>query len=80
MRVTHAITRLGSYGVDKNNQGVPLVIDSTGITPPHVNSNNQVIPEGVEIRPFGPPGSVNDWCYDNFDHFLKFINVTKPNA
>ncbi len=73
-QVTHAITWLGIYGVDKNHQGVPLVIDSTGITPAHVNSNDQVIPEGVEIRPFGPPGSVNDWYYDNLDHVLRFIN------
>ena len=73
-QVTHAITWLGIYGVDKNHQGVPLVIDSTGITPAHVNSNNQVIPEGVEIRPFGPPGSVNGWYYENLDHVLRLIN------
>ena len=73
-QVTHAITWLGIYGVDKNHQGIPLVIDSTGITPAHVNSNDQVIPEGVEIRPFGPPGSVNAWYYDNLDHVLRFIN------
>jgi cell wall-associated NlpC family hydrolase len=79
-QVTHAITWLGIYGVDKNNQGLPLVIDSTGITPAHVNSNNQVIPEGVEIRPFGPPGSVNDWYYDNLDHVLRFINVAPASA
>ena len=59
---------------------MPLVIDSTGITPPHVNLNNQVVPEGVEIRPFGPPGSLNDWYYNNLDHVLRLINVTKPDA
>ncbi len=74
-QVTHAITWLGIYGVDKNGQGVPLIIDSTGITPPHVNSNNQVVPEGVEIRPFGPPGSVNSWYFDNLDHVLRFIGT-----
>ena len=42
--------------------------------PAHVNSNNQVIPQGVEIRPFGPPGSVNGWYYENVDYVLRFIN------
>ena len=36
-------------------------------------NHDQVIPEGVEIRPFGPPGSVNDWYYENLDHVLRFI-------
>ncbi len=73
-QITHAITWLGIYGVDHNGQRVPLIIDSTGVFPPHVNSNNQVIPEGVEIRPFGPPGSINDWYYDNLDHVLRLID------
>jgi hypothetical protein len=74
-QVTHAITWLGMYGVDKNGKGVPLIIDATGNAPEHVNSNNQVIREGVQIRPFGPPGSTNDWYYENLDHVLRLIDT-----
>ncbi|HMF35257.1 MAG TPA: hypothetical protein VKF17_01405 [Isosphaeraceae bacterium] len=48
---THTITCLGQYGVDAaTGKMVPLVIDAMGITPPYIDSNNHVGPEGVQIR------------------------------
>jgi len=52
---------------------VPLVIDSTGITPPHIDSNNHVVPVGVQIRPFGDAGSLNSWYFTHLDHVLRII-------
>ena len=71
---THAITWLGQYGIDAaTGQMVPLVIDSTGITPPHIDSNNHVVPEGVQIRPFGDAGSLNSWYFTHLDHVLRIV-------
>ncbi len=73
-QTTHAITWLGQYGVDAaTGQMVPLVIDSTGITPPHIDSNNHVVPEGVQIRPFGDANSPNSWYFTHLDHVLRII-------
>ncbi|WP_165071307.1 protease pro-enzyme activation domain-containing protein [Paludisphaera rhizosphaerae] len=72
---THAITWLGDYGKDSNGVDQHLIIDSTGITPNHIDSNNRVIPEGVQIRPFGAPGSANDWYYNHVGHVLRLINA-----
>jgi hypothetical protein len=73
-QATHAITWLGQYGVDAaTGKMVPLVIDSTGITPGHIDSNNHVVPEGIQIRPFGPPDSANSWYFLHVDHALRII-------
>ncbi len=75
-KVTHAITWLGSYGVDANGKYTGrLVIDSTGITPQHVDSNNRIIPEGVHIRPFldGADGAPNTWYFKDLDHVLRIV-------
>ena len=71
--VTHAITWLGQYGVDKNGRDKYLIIDSTGKQPAHIDSNNQVVTPGVEIRPFGAPGPENDWYFTHVDHVLRII-------
>jgi hypothetical protein len=70
------ITWLGSYGVDANGKYTgQLVIDSTGITPQHVDSNNRIIPEGVHIRPFldGADGAPNTWYFKDLDHVLRIV-------
>jgi len=72
---THAITWLGDYAVDANGADRNLIIDSTGITPQHVDSNGRVVPEGVQIRPFGAPGSANDWYYNHVGHVLRLIKA-----
>ncbi|WP_165226236.1 protease pro-enzyme activation domain-containing protein [Aquisphaera insulae] len=83
-QATHAITWLGAYGKDTNGVDQNLIIDSTGITPSHVDSNGHVVPEGVQIRPFGAPGSLNDWYYTHLGHVLRLIKAdataTKPIA
>ena len=63
--VTHAITWLGQFGVDSKGEYPHLIIDSTGITPQHVDSNNRIIPEGVQIRPFadGNGKTPNTWYF-----------------
>ncbi|MDR3633248.1 MAG: FG-GAP repeat protein [Isosphaeraceae bacterium] len=72
-QATHAIIWLGQYGKDKNNVDNNLVIDSTGTNPWHINSNDQVVPEGVQIRPFGAPNSSNAWYFNHVDHILRII-------
>lgn len=74
-KITHAITWLGQFGKDANGQDQYLIMDSTGITPVHVDSNGMVIPEGVHIRPFGDgDGSQpNSWYFSNIDHVLRII-------
>jgi hypothetical protein len=71
--VTHAITWLGSYGVDSNGKDQYLIIDSTGKQPAHIDSNNQVVTPGVEIRPFGAAGGENDWYFLHVDHVLRIV-------
>ena len=80
-KITHAITWLGPFGKDANNQYTGhLVVDSTGITPQHVDSNNQIIPEGVHIRPFvyanGNAAAPNGWYFNDIDHVLRIIKTT----
>ena len=71
---THTITWLGQYGVHAaSGKMVPLVIDATGITPPYIDSNDHVVPEGVQIRPFGNVGSLNSWYFTHLDHVLRII-------
>jgi len=73
---THAITWLGNFGVDANNAGVDLIIDSTVEAPPHIDSNNHGIPGGVQIRPFADPttgATLNIWYYNHIDHVLRII-------
>jgi len=74
--VTHAITWLGQFGVDSNGEYQHLIIDSTGITPQHVDSNNRIIPEGVQIRPFadGNAKTPNTWYFADIDHVMRIIN------
>jgi cell wall-associated NlpC family hydrolase len=73
--VTHAITWLGQFGVDSNGKYQHLIIDSTGITPQHVDSNNRIIPEGVHIRPFadGDGKTPNTWYFADVDHVMRII-------
>jgi cell wall-associated NlpC family hydrolase len=77
--VTHAITWLGQFGVDSKGQYQHLIIDSTGITPQHVDSNNQIIPEGVHIRPFadGNGAKPNTWYFADVDHVMRIIGSTQ---
>src|SRR5262249_53370719 len=70
---THAITWLGSFGPDAHHSGVPPVIDSTGNAPDHYDSSNRVIPPGVHVRPFGAPGTANDWYFLHVEHLLRII-------
>ncbi len=74
---THAITWLGQYGVDKAATGADspnLIVDSTGNAPVHYDSENHVIPPGVEVRPFAPPTSaINSWYFNHVDHALRII-------
>ena len=74
-KVTHAITWLGQFGVDSNGKYQNLIIDSTGITPQHVDSNNRIVPEGVQIRPFaeGKSNTPNTWYYADVDHVMRII-------
>ncbi len=73
--VTHAITWLGQFGVDSRGMYPHLIIDSTGITPQHVDSNGRIIPEGVQIRPFadGNGKAPNTWYYADVDHVLRIV-------
>ena len=73
--VTHAITWLGQFGVDSKGQYQHLIIDSTGITPQHVDSNNRIIPEGVQIRPFadGNGTTPNTWYFADVDHVMRIL-------
>jgi cell wall-associated NlpC family hydrolase len=79
-KVTHAITWLGQYGVGSN--GVPLIIDSTGITPQHVDSNNHIIPEGVHIRPFadGDGSTPNTWYYWDISHVMRILGTPRTSS
>ena len=81
-KATHAITWLGDYGVDSNGKHQHLIIDSTGTEPDHVDSGGHVVAEGVHIRPFGEPGSLNEWYFKHVDHVLRFIkdDRTAPTA
>ncbi|QEH36629.1 Pseudomonalisin precursor [Aquisphaera giovannonii] len=83
-KATHGITWLGQYGKDSNGLDQNLIIDSTGITPNHIDSNGHVVPEGVQIRPFGAPGTPNDWYYTHVGHVLRLIKAdataTEPIA
>ena len=74
-KVTHAITWLGQFGVDSNGEYQHLIIDSTGITPQHVDSNNRIIPEGVQIRPFadGNGKTPNTWYFADVNHVMRII-------
>jgi hypothetical protein len=74
--ITHAITWLGQFGKDSKGEYNYLVIDSTGITPQHVDSNNRIIPEGVQIRPFadGNGKTPNTWYFADVDHVMRIIN------
>ena len=74
-RVTHAITWLGQFGVDSKGVYQHLIIDSTGITPQHVDSNNRIVPEGVQIRPFadGNGKTPNTWYFADVDHVMRII-------
>ncbi len=74
-KVTHAITWLGQFGVDSKGKDPNLIIDSTGITPQHVDSNNRIIPEGVHIRPFveGNGKAPNTWYFANVSHVMRII-------
>ncbi len=76
---THVVTWLGNYATDANGVDQHLIIDSTGITPNHIDSNNHVVKEGVEIRPFGAPSSANNWYFLHVDHVLRLIG-TDPAA
>ena len=80
-KVTHAITWLGQFGVDSKGEYQHLIIDSTGITPQHVDSNNRIIPEGVQIRPFadGNGKTPNTWYYADVDHVMRIIG-TSPTS
>jgi len=77
-RVTHAITWLGQFGVDSTGKYQHLIIDSTGITPQHVDSNNRIIPEGVQIRPFadGDGQTPNTWYFADVDHVMRIIGTS----
>jgi hypothetical protein len=74
-KCTHAITWLGTYGTMANGgpSQEPLIIDSTGNQPTHVNANNQGVPDGVEIRPFGSSGPLNGWYFEHVDHVLRIL-------
>jgi len=73
--VTHAITWLGEYGKGATLANQFLIIDSTVDNPPHVDAKNRLIPTGVHIRPFSPPGSAtNDWYASHVDHALRIIS------
>ncbi|MDG3007630.1 FG-GAP-like repeat-containing protein [Paludisphaera mucosa] len=74
-QATHAITWLGDYGKDANGLDRHLIIDSTGITPDHIDSNGRVVPEGVQIRPFGAPGTPNEWYFNHVGHVLRLIKA-----
>ena len=73
--VTHAVTWLGIFGVDQKGTYTNLVVDSTGNSPFHVDSNNHVIPAGVHVRPFAAPNAagLNDWYFAHVDHVLRLI-------
>jgi cell wall-associated NlpC family hydrolase len=77
-KVTHAITWLGQFGVDSKGEYQHLIIDSTGITPQHVDSNNRIIPEGVQIRPFadGNGKTPNTWYFADVDHVMRIIGTS----
>jgi cell wall-associated NlpC family hydrolase len=76
-KVTHAITWLGQFGVDSKGVYQHLIIDSTGITPQHVDSNNRIVPEGVQIRPFadGNGKTPNSWYYADVDHVMRILGT-----
>jgi cell wall-associated NlpC family hydrolase len=76
-KVTHAITWLGQYGVDSKGVYQHLIIDSTGITPQHVDSNNRIIPEGVQIRPFadGNGSTPNTWYFADVSHVMRILGT-----
>ncbi len=64
--ISHVIVWLGEYGVSPNQ--TPLVIDCTG--PNHVDSNNNAIPNGVQIRPFTATG----WYFKRLDHANRILH------
>lgn len=73
-KVTHAITWLGNFGKGATEANQFLIIDSTVDDPPHVDADNHLIPTGVHIRPFSPPGSAtNAWYASHVDHALRII-------
>ncbi|MDD2768851.1 MAG: NlpC/P60 family protein [Methylococcus sp.] len=67
--LAHVIMWLGDVGVSPD--GTPLVIDSTGSG--HKDSNGNVIPDGVQIRPF----TRNSWYWNDFDHAHRILTGLK---
>lgn len=65
--VGHVIMWVGEYG--RSPDGVPLIIDCTGLG--HKDSNGNDIPIGVNLRPFGR----DSWYYKSFSHAHRILHA-----
>lgn len=64
--VGHVIMWVGEHG--RSPDGVPLIIDCTGLG--HKDSNGNDIPIGVHLRPFGR----DSWYYQSFSHAHRILH------
>jgi cell wall-associated NlpC family hydrolase len=65
-KVSHVIMWIGK---NSSSPDVPLIIDSHDNKPPFKDKNGNVVPAGVNIRPFEESG----WYYKSFDHAHRII-------
>ncbi len=65
-KLAHVIMWVGAHG--RSPDGVPLIIDCTGLG--HHDSNGNDIPIGVNLRPFTP----DSWYYKSFSHAHRIID------
>ncbi len=64
-QVSHVVLWVGEIGRSPDDR--PLVLDSTG--PAHRDADGARIPDGVQLRPFGP----RSWYFNNASHALRLI-------
>lgn len=63
--VSHVVLWVGAMG--KSPDGVPLVLDSTGLG--GTDANGQPIPDGIYLRPFKP----TTWYFTQASHAIRII-------
>jgi hypothetical protein len=63
--ISHVVLWVGDIGRSPDDR--PLILDSTG--PTHRDADGARIPDGVQLRPFGP----RSWYFANASHALRLI-------
>lgn len=66
--ISHVIMWLGNLA-PPGQEGFPLILDSHDNAPPVADSNGNIVPAGVRIRPFRP----TEWYYKAFNRANRII-------